>query len=113
MFKNLTEHLKGLSTSVDIISNQVEDELEKLHNKRAKRIEEINTLQSTLPRLKQTYQSLKTAFGYSENDLDKNDVLTAKNTIISAVENYQKLEASLVEIEASITALENESIELP
>jgi archaellum component FlaC len=112
MFKNLTNHLQSLSSNADNISNQIENELEKLHDKRAKRIEEINNLQSILPRLKHTYQSLIKAFGYSENDLVKDDVINAKKTIIKAVEDYKRLEASLKEIEQSIEALESEQIEL-
>ena len=112
MFKNLTNNLQSLSSSADNISNQIENELEKLHDKRAKRIEEINNLQSILPRLKHTYQSLIKAFGYSENDLKKDDVINAKKMIINAVENYKRLEASLKEIEQSIEALESEQIEL-
>ena len=112
MFKNLTNSLQELKNNADNISNQIENELEKLHDKRAKRIEEINNLQTTLPRLKHTYQSLIKAFGYSENDLVKDDVIKAKKAIITAVENYKRLESSLKEIEESITALESEEIEI-
>lgn len=111
MFGDLTKHIQSLMSESDKISNQIENELEKLHNKRAMRIGELNDLQSTLPFLKKQYQSLLKAFGYSENDLDKNSVIEAKKAIMKAVSNYKRVEQSLREIEASIKALENEEID--
>jgi uncharacterized coiled-coil DUF342 family protein len=106
MFKNLTDHIKSITKRADTHHSKIEKELDKLHDKKSKRIEELMSLQSTLPHLKQIHQALTKSFGYSENNISKEDVIKAKNDINEAVKRYKELEQSMNEIEASIKALE-------
>ncbi len=111
MFKNLTDHIKSITKRAETHHNKIEKELDKLHDKKAKRLEELTSLQNTLPHLKQLHEALIKSFGYSENDLNKADAIKAKEDINEAVKRYKEVEQSLNEIELSIRALESALIE--
>jgi len=111
MFKNLTDHIKGITKRAETYYDKIEKELDKLHAKRDKRHEELVSLESTLPYLKQVYEAIIKSFGYSENDLKKEDAKNVKNDIQEAIKRYKDLEQSIREIEESIKALEIALIE--